>query len=132
MSKKLITSIIFAIVLVVFVIISYLLVKPMSQNQAIALWFSAGGILVACALSFLLAESKPITFTISIIYVVLTVASGAFEMSFKGGLDAKWTIIIQLVLLAVYVIACLLRSGASTINDYEKDENGKNIYKKAG
>jgi len=132
MSRKLITSIIFAILLVVFVIVSYVAIGPkkMTDRQAIALWFSAFGILIACGLSYLFAESKPLTFTISIVYVVLLLALGALEMSLN--LESKWTIIIQLVLLAFYVIACLLRVGASTVNDYEKDENGKNIYKKAG
>ena len=50
----------------------------------------------------------------------------------NGGLDAKWTVIIQLILIAIYVIACLLVQGSSNKNDYDKDENGKNIYKKAG
>ena len=134
MSKKLITSIIFAIILVVFVIVSYLCIgNGVTQNQAIAIWLTAFGILIACALSFLFADSKPITSTISIIYVVLSIALGATELvAKKGGIDAKWTFIIQLVLLAFYVIACLLIQGSSNKNDYEKDENGKNIYKKAG
>ena len=134
MSKKLITSIIFAIILVVFVAVSYLCIgKGVTQNQALAIWLSAFGILVACILSFLFAESKPITSTISIIYVVLSIALGATEIVAKnGGIDAKWTLVIQLVLLAIYVIACLLIQGSSDSNDYEKDENGKNIYKKAG
>lgn len=132
MSRKLITSIIFGILLVVFVIVSYVAIGPsnMSSNQAIALWFSAVGILIACGLSYLFAESKPLTFTISIIYVVLLLSLGSLEMSLD--LESKWTIIIQLVLLAIYVIACLLRVGHNNVNDYEKDENGKNIYKKAG
>ena len=134
MSKKLITSIIFAIILVVFVIVSYLCIgNGVTQNQAIAIWLTAFGILVACALSFLFADSKPITSTISIIYVVLSIALGATELvAKKGGIDAKWTFIIQLILLAFYVIACLLVQGSSNKNDYEKDDNGKNIYKKAG
>jgi len=134
MSKKLITSIIFAIILVVFVTVSYLCIgKGVTQNQAIAIWFTAFGILVACGLSYLFADNKPITSTISIIYVVLSIALGATEMvAVKGGLDAKWTIIIQLVLVALYVIACLLIQGSDNKNDYDKDENGKNIYKKAG
>ena len=138
MSKKLLTSIIFAVILLVFVIVSYVAVgaDKMTQNQAIALWFTAVGILIACGLSFLFAETKPFTTTISIIYVVLSIALGATEMVVKSngvpGLDAKWTVIIQLVLLAFYVIACLLLQGSKNVNDYEKDENGKNIYKKAG
>lgn len=134
MSKKLLTSIIFAIILVVFVIVSYVCIgKGVTQNQAIAIWLTAFGILIACGLSFLFADSKPITSTISIIYVVLSIALGATEMVVKtGGIDAKWTFIIQLVLLAIYVISCLLVQGSNNPNDYEKDENGKNIYKKAG
>ena len=135
MSKKLLTSIIFAVILLVFVIVSYVVIgtNKMTQNQAVALWFSAFGILIACGLSFLFAESKPFTTTISIIYVVLSIAFGAMEMCVKkGGLDAKWTVVIQLVLIAFYVIACLLLQGSKNVNDYEKDENGKNIYKKAG
>lgn len=134
MSKKLLTSIIFAIILVVFVIVSYVCIgKGVTQNQAIAIWLTAFGILIACGLSFLFADSKPITSTISIIYVVLSIALGATEMVVKtGGIDAKWTFVIQLVLLAIYVISCLLVQGSNNPNDYEKDENGKNIYKKAG
>ena len=141
MIKKLITSVIFAIILIVFVTVSYLCIgKGVTDKQAIAIWFTAFGILIACGLSFLFADSKPITSTISIIYVVLSIALGATEMVLKsevngvktGGMDAKWTVIIQLVLLAFYVIACLLVQGSSNKNDYEKDENGKNIYKKAG
>lgn len=136
MSKKLITSLIFFVILIVFVLVSYIAIgtNKMTQNQAIALWFSAFGILIACGLSFLFAERKPFTSTISIIYVALTIALGSMEMCLNSGkgLDAKWTIIIQLVLLAFYVIACLVLQGSSTINDYEKDEKGKNIYKKAG
>ena len=134
MSKKLLTSIIFAIILVVFVIVSYVCIgKGVTQNQAIAIWLTALGILIACGLSFLFADSKPITSTISIIYVVLSIALGATEMVVKtGGIDAKWTFVIQLVLLAIYVISCLLVQGSNNPNDYEKDENGKNIYKKAG
>jgi len=134
MSKKLLTSIIFAIILVVFVTVSYLCIgNGVTQNQAVAIWFTAGGIVIACALSYLFADSKPITSTISIIYVVLSIALGSTEMVVNnGGLDAKWTVIIQLILIAAYVIACLLVQGSSNKNDYDKDENGKNIYKKAG
>ena len=134
MSKKLLTSIIFAIILVVFVTVSYLCIgNGVTQNQAVAIWLTAGGIIIACALSYLFADSKPITSTISIIYVVLSIALGATEMVVNnGGLDAKWTVIIQLILIAIYVIACLLVQGSSNKNDYDKDENGKNIYKKAG
>ena len=135
MSKKLITSIVFAILLVVFVIVSYLAIgtKEMTKAQAIALWFTAAGVLIACALSFLFADSKPITSTISIVYVVLSFALGAMEMVvFKDADKVKFTIIIQLVLLAIYVISCLFIGNSTNHNDYEKDENGKNIYKKAG
>ena len=134
MSKKLLTSIIFAVILVVFIVVSYVAIgKGVTQNQHLAIWFTAFGIIIACGLSYLFADSKPITSTISIIYVVLSIALGATEICCKtGGLEAKWTVIIQLVLVALYVIACLLVQGTSTINDYEKDENGKNIYKKAG
>ena len=134
MSKKLITSIIFAVILVVFIVVSYLCIgKGVTQNQAIAIWLTAFGIIIACGLSYLFADSKPITSTISIIYVVLSIALGATEIvAKKGGLDAKWTIVIQLILLAIYVIACLLVQGSNNPNDYDKDENGKNIYKKAG
>lgn len=134
MSRKLITSIIFAIVLIVFIIVSYLAIgNGVTKNQAFAIWFTAFGVLIACGLSYLFADSKPITFTISIIYVVMSIALGATEMIAQtGGLDTKWTVIIQLVLLAIYVIACLLVQGSNNPNDYEKDENGKNKYKKAG
>ena len=81
----------------------------------------------------LFADQKPITSTISIVYVVLSFALGAMEMvCFKTPDTIKWTIIIQLVLLAIYVIACLFIGSSTNPNDYEKDENGKNIYKKAG
>ncbi|MCR5462490.1 MAG: hypothetical protein K6E87_05430 [bacterium] len=135
MSRKLVLSISFAIVLFVFVMISYLVIgtNKMSQAQAIAVWFTAGGIVIACGLTFLFAESKPITSTISIIYVVLSIAFGAMELAiFKKSDDVKWTVIIQLVLLAIYVIGCLLAGSSTNNNDYEKDENGKSIYKKAG
>lgn len=135
MSKKLITSIVFAVLLIVFVIVSYLAIgiKEMTKAQAIALWFTAGGVLIACGLSYLFADQKPITSTISIVYVVLSFALGAMEMvCFKTPDTIKWTIIIQLVLLAIYVIACLFIGSSTNPNDYEKDENGKNIYKKAG
>ena len=134
MSRKLITSIIFAIILVVFIIVSYLAIgSGVTKNQAFAIWFTAVGVLIACGLSYLFADSKPITFTISIIYVVLSITLGVTEIvATKGGLDVKWTVIIQLVLLAIYIIACLLVQGSNNPNDYEKDENGKNIYKKAG
>lgn len=135
MSRKLVLSISFAIVLLVFVMISYLVIgtNNMSQAQAIAVWFTAGGIVIACGLTFLFAESKPITSTISIIYVVLSMAFGAMELAiFKKSDDVKWTVIIQVVLLAIYVIGCLLAGSSTNKNDYDKDENGKNIYKKAG
>lgn len=135
MSRKLITSIVFAILLAVFIIVSYLAIgtTKMTQAQAIAVWFTALGVLIACGLSFLFADSKPITSTLSIVYVVLSFALGAMELvCFKQNDQIKWTIIIQLVLLAIYVIACLFIGSSSNPNDYEKDENGKNIYKKAG
>ena len=71
MSKKLITSIVFAVLLIVFVIVSYLAIgiKEMTKAQAIALWFTAGGVLIACGLSYLFADQKPITSTISIVSV---------------------------------------------------------------
>ena len=134
MSRKLLTSIIFAIILVVFIVVSYLAIgNGVTKNQAFAIWFTAFGVIIACGLSYLCADSKPITFTITSIYVVLSLALGATEIvATKGGLDVKWTVIIQLVLIAIYVIACLLVQGSDNRNDYEKDENGKNIYKKAG
>ena len=135
MSRKLVLSISFAIVLIVFVMISYLVIgsNKMTQSQAIAVWFTAGGIVIACGLTFLFSESKPITSTISIIYVVLSMAFGAMELAvFKKADDVKWIIIIQVVLLAIYVIGCLLAGSSVNKNDYDKDENGKNIYKKAG
>ena len=135
MSRKLVLSISFAIVLIVFVMISYLVIgsNKMTQSQAIAVWFTAGGIVIACGLTFLFSESKPITSTISIIYVVLSMAFGAMELAvFKKADDVKWIIIIQVVLLAIYVIGCLLAGSSVNKNDYDKDETGKNIYKKAG
>ena len=135
MSRKLVLSISFAIVLIVFVMISYLVIgsNKMTQSQAIAVWFTAGGIVIACGLTFLFSESKPITSTISIVYVVLSMAFGAMELAvFKKADDVKWIIIIQVVLLAIYVIGCLLAGSSVNKNDYDKDENGKNIYKKAG
>ena len=135
MSKKLITSIVFGILALVFVIVSYLAIgtSVMTKGQAIALWFTTAGVLIACGLSFLFADSKPITSTLSIVYVVLSFALGAIEMVlFKEDNNVKFTIIIQLVLLAIYVIACLFIGSSTNPNDYEKDENGKNIYKKAG
>lgn len=143
MSRKFVLCISFAIVLLVFIMISYLVIgtNKMTQEQAIAVWFTAGGIVIACGLTFLFSDSKPITSTISIIYVALSIALAAMEMSLKhenslgfklGGLDTKWTVIIQLVLLAAYVIGCLLAGSSKNVNDYEKDENGRNIYKKAG
>ena len=135
MSRKLVLSISFAIVLIVFTLISYLVIgtNKMTQGQAIAVWFTAGGIVIACGLTFLFAESKPITSTISIVYVVLSIAFAAMELCiFKESANVKWTVIIQVVLLAIYVIGCLLAGSSNNVNDYEKDENGKNIYKKAG
>lgn len=135
MSKKLITSIVFGILALVFIIVSYLAIgtSVMTKGQALALWFTAAGVLIACGLSFLFADSKPITSTLSIVYVVLSFALGAMEMVvFKEDNMIKFTIIIQLVLLAIYVIACLFIGSSTNPNDYEKDENGKNIYKKAG
>ena len=142
MNRKLIMTISFAIVLIVFVLVSFLAIgtDKMTQEQAIALWFAAGGIVIACGLTFLFADSKPITSTVSIIYVVLAIALGAMEMAVThkegllkiNGMEAKWTIIIQIILLAGYVITCLFAGSSSNPNDYEKDENGKNIYKKAG
>ena len=144
MNRKLIFSISFAIVLVVFILVSYLAIgtDKMTQEQAIALWFTAGGIIIACGVTFLFSDTKPIVSTISIIYVVLSIALAAVEMSVTHketileldvkGLEAKWTIIIQIVLLAGYVISSLLISSSNNPNDYDKDEKGKNIYKKAG
>ncbi|MBP5445688.1 MAG: hypothetical protein J6Y28_05915 [Acholeplasmatales bacterium] len=138
MSRKFVLCISFAIVLLVFIMISYLVIgtNKMTQEQAIAVWFTAGGIVIACGLTFLFSDSKPITSTISIIYVALSIALAAMEMSLKhngiGGMETKWTVIIQLVLLAAYVIGCLLAGSSKNLNDYEKDENGRNIYKKAG
>ena len=82
MSRKLVLSITFAIVLIVFTLISYLVIgtNKMTQAQAIAVWFTAGGIVIACGLTFLFAESKPITSTISIVYVVLSIAFAAMEL----------------------------------------------------
>ena len=73
MNRKLIMCISFAIVLVVFVLVSFLAIgtNKVTQAQAVAIWFTAGGIVVACGLTFLFADSKPITSTVSIIYVVL-------------------------------------------------------------
>ena len=48
MSRKLITSIVFAILLAVFIIVSYLAIgtTKMTQAQAIAVWFTALGVLI--------------------------------------------------------------------------------------
>ena len=113
MSKKLITSIIFAVILVVFIVVSYVCIgKGVTQNQHLAIWLTAFGIIIACGLSYLFADSKPITSTISIIYVVLSIALGAIEAAEYVCQGKPWHAVVSasFTMVSIFSVGSLLAS----------------------